>query len=345
MTDRIPKNQTVMHQKIDQSGYILLDIFIFILACAVLLAVVKVYETVVVHQSLAIAEIKSGIPGYCLDLHRSSTANGAEVDTWQCNGTSAQAWVASNSLVKHNNYCLSVQNSGSSAGDKIVSSPCSSNPNQIWISAIDGFENPSSALCLAVPSNHTDKQLELASCNMLTTQDEAWAQSTWSKNNTSGASTSCSGNEGQLVACYAAKQWVIWQNGTANHNTLLSSYSDGNGYEEWCADFVSYVYQEAGYPFTGGERNGWDEYLADNIQNLGFTYHSVANYTPQAGDVAYFDYSGGHVEIVAVGGSKPIFIYGDSGTTDPTTGNGEMTENTLTSKAGEGQLEYYLSPN
>ena len=167
---------------------------------------------------------------------------------------------------------------------------------------------------------------------------------TWSKHSTGGASLACSGTEGQVVACEAAKQWITWQTGTPSHNALLNDYSDSNGYEEWCADFISYIYQEAGHPFTNGERNGWDEYLAGNIQYQGFTYHDAANYLPQTGDVAYFDYSGGHVEIVAVGGPKPIFIYGDSGTTDPSTGNGQMAENTITDDGTEGQVIYYLSP-
>jgi hypothetical protein len=346
MFDRMPSKQTTMHSKLNRSGNIIFDIILFIFGCGVLFGVIKVYESVVANQPSAIAEIKSGIAGYCLDDHRDSPVSGAVVDTWKCNGTAAQTWIAKNDLIKHgSNYCLGVQNNGSNQGDKIILSPCNGSTSQEWVSAIDGFENPSSALCLATPDSQTGVQLELASCNQLTRQDEAWAPSTWGKHNTSGASTGCTGSEGQMVACFAAKQWVIWLSGTVSHKSLLNNYADGNGYEEWCADFISYVYRQAGYPFTGGERNGWDEYLANNIQNMGFAYHPADGYTPQTGDVAYFDYSGGHVEIVAVGGMKPIFIYGDSGTTDPATGNGDMAENTLTSKAGEGQLEYYLSPN
>jgi hypothetical protein len=168
---------------------------------------------------------------------------------------------------------------------------------------------------------------------------------TYSSQSTSGAFLGCRGSQGDKIACVAAQQWILWQSGTVSHNTLLNTYSDGNSYEEWCADFVSYVYKQAGYPFENGERDGWDEYYAPYIENQGFTYHSAYDYTPKAGDVAFFDYNGGHVEIVAVGGSKPIFIYGDSGTTDKTTGNGDMADNTITNDGTAGQLIYYLSPN
>lgn len=317
---------------------------LFVIA-VVLLASFKSYELVLSHRASAIPEIKSGITGYCLDDHRDGKANNTTVDAWSCNGTAAQDWVASDNTIRHDgNSCLSVQTYDNS-GSTIVSHACNGSAGQTWVSAIDGYENPGTAKCLEVPGSQTGAQLALGSCDSLTEPDEAWMPSTWSAGNTAGASTSCNGLEGERIACEAAKQWVIWQSGSVSHKTLLNAYSDGNGYEEWCADFVSYAYKQAGYPFTGGERSGWDEYNANYVQYENLTYHPAAGYTPQPGDVAFFDYPGGHVEIVAIGGSKPVFIYGDSGTTDPTTGNGDMTENSITNDGNLGQVIYYLSPS
>lgn len=300
------------------------------------------------HKATAINQIQSGFQGFCIDLYRDKQLPNSTIDEWGCNGTTAQEWVIENNNIVHgSNTCLSIANNGTDQGDQIVANKCNGSQGQIWVSAIDGLENPNSALCLSAANGSEGTNLELASCNNLTQPQEAWMQSIWNKNsaNTS-ASTSCSGTVGQLVACYAAKQLVIWQSNTISHSSLLNTYSDGNGYEEWCADFVSYIYKESGYPFVDGERNGWDEYDADNVQyEPDFTYHAAGNYIPQEGDIAYFNYSGGHVEIVAVGGSKPIFIYGDSGTIDPTTKNGQMTENTITNDGSAGQVIYYLSPN
>jgi hypothetical protein len=309
-------------------------------------AIFLVFKIATFHISSAIPEIKSGIDGYCLDAHGDSSTPNASIDSWQCNGTDAQNWVvADNTLVHDKRSCLSVFDNGTSVGDKIVSNPCDGKASQVWVAAIDGYENPTSTDCLAVLNNQTGAQLTLAHCTHLTEPSEAWMPATYSRSSTSGAFLGCKGSEGQKVACIAAEQWVLWQSGSIKHATLLNTYSDGNGYEEWCADFVSYAYKQAGYPFENGERNGWDEYYAPNIENQGFTYHAVTGYTPQAGDVAYFDYNGGHVEIVAVGGPKPIFIYGDSGTIDKTTGNGDMAENTITNDGYAGQVLYYLSPN
>jgi hypothetical protein len=140
-------------------------------------------------------------------------------------------------------------------------------------------------------------------------------------------------------------QWALWQANPNGHTGLLTQFTDGNSYEEWCADFVSYVYKISGYPFQNGERDNWDEYNANNLVNLNFTVHNAGSYIPKPGDIAYFDYSGGHVELVVTGGSHPTFIYGDSGTTDPMTGNGEMNEDTLTNDGSAGSVQYYLSPN
>jgi hypothetical protein len=220
---------------------------------------------------------------------------------------------------------------------------CNGSPGETWNIDLSGYENPNSGLCLDAPSNKTNYQLAIDSCNNLSRIGESWTAASWSNNN---SSASCvSGTKGEQVACFAEKQWVAWQTGLSNHKILLTDYTDGNSYEEWCADFVSYVYKEAGYPFTAGERNGWDEYNANNIQYMGFTMHSAASYSPKPGDVAFFDYAGGHVEVVATGGKTPTFIYGDSNTADPATGNGEMNEDSLTSDGSAGQVIYYLSPN
>lgn len=331
-------------RKYKQSDGLIRRSLFLVIVCIIVLAAFRVFEIVNQQTPSAIPEIESGVAGLCLDDHRDSHAANATVDSWTCNGTPAQDWSVSDNTIKHDNkYCLSVANNGNKAGDKIVSAVCNGEAGQVWVSAIDGYENPTSALCLNDPSGNNKAQLILSSCNGLTTPREAWMPAIWSKTN-KGASLGCRGTEEQLVACYAAKQLVLWQSGSVSHSSLLNQYSDGNGYEEWCADFVSYIYKQAGYPFIYGERNGWDEYVAADVQYENFAYHPAAGYTPQTGDIAYFDYPGGHVEIVAVGGPKPLFIYGDSAKIDPSTGNGEMAENTITNDGSLGQVMYYLSP-
>jgi hypothetical protein len=67
------------------------------------------------------------------------------------------------------------------------------------------------------------------------------------------------------------------------------AYTDGNA-EAWCADFVSWVYNQAKKPFTTGESGGWripsvyalDDYLA--AKQIHFLRSDMAQ-TPQPGDI------------------------------------------------------------
>ncbi len=163
----------------------------------------------------------------------------------------------------------------------------------------------------------------------------------------SNAATQCSSGgsyEREKVAEQAIYDYCVWNGGknwkgsTVNHQTLLSLFTDGHAGEFWCADFVSYVYKTAGYPFKAKagyySRNGWDWPRAYDLEHLpGFTYHKAAGYTVKRGDIAEFNYPGGHVELVA-SLHPTTFIYGDNA-------NGGMSKDTYNG----GHVVGYSSPN
>jgi hypothetical protein len=291
-------------------------------------------------------EITSTIEGYCLNDDNNGSDANASVSIARCNDSKPQNWQVNNGQVQHSGGdCLDVENNGQQISDVIVANRCTSAASQKWIISGAGLENVQSGYCLNVPESRPGAQLNLGNCNNLDNLNQGWGATHYSDFSIAGYDCKA-GTEGQRIACVARQQWVLWQSGTISHSALLNRYSDGNGYEEWCADFVSYVYKTAGYPFTNGGRNNWDEYNANNIVNLnGLTYHAAGNYVPKPGDIAYFDYPGGHVEIVVQGGIRPTYIYGDAGTSDPTTQNGEMNEDMLTSDGSAGQVMYYMSPS
>lgn len=289
----------------------------------------------------AASAIHSGIAGYCLDVHGNGSSAGTKVDNYTCNNSPAQSWTTTYDKIQHGNaMCLSVQGNATTAGSPVALNPCSQEPGQIWLRDQNGFENPNSGLCLALPTGNGAEPVIIATCSLPSQMAEKWTPT-----DTQSSSSCDLSSKGDKIACNAVKEWDTWQSEPTNHPALLTTYTDGAPYEEWCADFISYVYRESGYPFTGGEANGWDENNANNIKNMGFTMHDPASYTPKPGDIAYFDYNGGHVEIVISGGKTPTFVYGNSGTIDPTTGNGQMEANTKMSDGSSGNLVYYLSPN
>lgn len=289
------------------------------------------------HAASKVAVIKSGETGKCMDALHSGSAYGTLVQDYSCNNTSAQAWQVGLTTIKHDDLCLSVSGNSKLTGAGTVLEGCNGDPGQVWIRDDGGFYNPNSEQCLRAPSSGS--QLILASCNQLGSAAETWSSSQ------NPLDCSLYATRANKVACSAISEWNNWHTGASSHKALLNAYTDGAPYEEWCADFTSYVYKEAGYPFDNGEADGWDESNANYIQNQGFTAHSPSSYIPQVGDVAYFDYEGGHVEIVISGGKTPSFIYGNSAAVDPSTGNGQMASNTKTSDGSLGKLVYYLSPN
>ena len=290
--------------------------------------------------------IKLGATGLCLDDYKDKLGSSELVDAWGCNSSEAQIWnLEGTNIVHDSSYCLGVVNDSQSKGAKVAMSPCAETDGQVWLRDQGGYQNPNSTLCLSASPSNPSSSLFITTCNNLYDSSETWSPVANSSSNQI-LTTSCTGNnEGQLVACYAEKEWTTWNDKQISHEQLLNTYTDGAPYEEWCADFVSYVYKEAGFPFTNGSADGWDENNANDIQYMGFTMHMAnSGYVPRIGDVGYFNYNGGHVEIVIVGGAHPSFIYGDSATIDPTTGNGQMKANTITGNE-YGQIVYYLTPS
>lgn len=81
----------------------------------------------------------------------------------------------------------------------------------------------------------------------------------------------------------------------------VNKYTD-NTLEYWCADFVSWVYKQAGLPFSGGTSGGWRIPSAEGVQAYmekkgTFTANSPSAPDPQPGDI-YIINEGQHVGIV-----------------------------------------------
>lgn len=273
--------------------------------------------------------IKSGFSGYCLDNYKGNDTSGNRVEIWGCNGSDAQSWSVGLTGIKFSSLCLEA-----SSLTSLTIETCNSSPNQVWLEDGNDLYNPHYQKCLTATNASDGAQLVLSGCSQALSQKFSPSVNL--------EDLPCQGTQGQIVACNAVKEWIKWQANPSQRPVYLAAYTDNAAYEEWCADFVSYVYKVSGYPFSNGDP-GWDENIAGNIASQGFTVEP-ASYVPQPGDVGYFDYPGGHVEIVIVGGSHPTFIYGDSDVKDPIINNGAMAANDLLAKKGLGSLQNYLIP-
>lgn len=115
------------------------------------------------------------------------------------------------------------------------------------------------------------------------------------------------------------------QNGDRNLEANNDNFKYTDGIQEnWCADFVSWVLNEAGSPFTGGASGGWRIAAVSSVRAW-FEEHGEWNpvgggYTPRPGDIVVYNEGRGaypsHVNIVvAVEGDTVTTIGGNEAAT------------------------------
>ncbi|TQM79290.1 glucose/arabinose dehydrogenase [Saccharothrix saharensis] len=92
----------------------------------------------------------TGIGGKCVDVSGGSTADGAKVQLWTCNGTAAQRWTASaDSTLRALGKCLDAKSGGTANGTVTQLWTCNGSGAQQWVAHPDGtLRNPQSGRCL-----------------------------------------------------------------------------------------------------------------------------------------------------------------------------------------------------
>lgn len=96
-----------------------------------------------------------------------------------------------------------------------------------------------------------------------------------------------SGPVSQKVVTLARQELQLWENGKLKPGSDFHKYSQ-NRDENWCADFVSWIYNKAGYPLKSGNEGNVPS--VDEVRHIGetsskFDYHPSARYTPKPGDI------------------------------------------------------------
>jgi len=125
--------------------------------------------------------------GRCLDVPSSSTANGTQVQIYDCNGTTAQSWKRQNrgngnsTLVNVNsNKCLDVRSSGTTSGTPVQIYDCNGTaaqgwyfePLQNWPNHYVVRSNNNNDMCLDVAGGGTANRtlIQQATCNYTSAQ-------------------------------------------------------------------------------------------------------------------------------------------------------------------------------
>lgn len=128
----------------------------------------------------------------------------------------------------------------------------------------------------------------------------------------------------QQAVCIAQQELALWDSGQMQPGTGPNGYhkySQGRS-ENWCADFVSWVYNQAGHPLSNN--NDGNVPAVDTVRQIGesgtngFSYHPAGSYTPRPGDLIIHQENGNsHVNmVVAVSGNTMKIIGGNQKTWD-----------------------------
>ncbi|MDI1466217.1 RICIN domain-containing protein [Catellatospora sp. KI3] len=108
--------------------------------------------------------------GRCVDVPGSATANGTQVQLWDCHGGTNQRWTytAGRQLTVYGNKCLDANANGTSNGTAVIIWDCNGQANQQWsVNANGTITGAQSGLCLDVSGQATANgtKIQLWSCH------------------------------------------------------------------------------------------------------------------------------------------------------------------------------------
>jgi glucosylceramidase len=116
----------------------------------------------------------TGIAGKCVDVAGASTANGAAIQLFDCNGTNAQRWtVAADGSLQALGKCMDIASAGTANGSQIQLFDCNGTGAQHWTAtAAHDLINPASGRCLDAtgPSSANGTRLQIWDCSGGTNQ-------------------------------------------------------------------------------------------------------------------------------------------------------------------------------
>jgi hypothetical protein len=96
-------------------------------------------------------QIVGGQSGRCVDVPNASTANGTQIQLWDCHGATNQRWTytASRQLMVYGNKCLDANAQGTTNGTRAIIWDCNGQVNQQWnVNANGTITGGQSGLCL-----------------------------------------------------------------------------------------------------------------------------------------------------------------------------------------------------
>jgi RHS repeat-associated protein len=163
----------------------------------------------------------SGQGTKCLDINGYGTANGTNVQLWDCTGAWNQVWQPqSNGSLKNpqSGKCLDISGYGTANGTNVQLWDCTGNWNQVWQRQPDGsLRNPNSGRCLDISGWGTANGTNVQLWDCSGTWNQVWQPP----------------NDGSLTNPQAGRCADINNGGTANGTKIQSWACNGTGAQVW----------------------------------------------------------------------------------------------------------------
>jgi chitinase len=118
----------------------------------------------------------TGIAGKCVDVAAASSANGAAVQLYTCNGTNAQSWtVSSDGTLRALGKCMDIAAAGTANGTVVQLYDCNGTGAQVWQAQSNGtLRNPTSGRCLDATGNSSADATRLQIWDCFAGSNQVW---------------------------------------------------------------------------------------------------------------------------------------------------------------------------
>jgi chitosanase len=196
--------------------------------------------------SAATAGPITGLGGKCVDVAGGSSANGAAVQLYDCNGGSAQQWTVGNSdgSIRALGKCLDVANASTTNGAKIQLYDCNATGAQKWTVSNGALVNSGSGKCLDVTGKSSANGTRLQIWTCTNASNQTWTMPGGTTPPTTPATSAPSGKNLDDPAKKEAAMEIV---SAAENSSLdwraqfayIEDIGDGRGYTAGIIGFCS----------------------------------------------------------------------------------------------------------
>jgi Ricin-type beta-trefoil lectin domain len=151
-------------------------------AAALAVAAATIVLTTNASAAITSSQLKNPVSGRCLDVTSAGTANGTQIQIWDCNGTNAQSWTSTAAkelkvTIGSVTKCLDANANGTANGTKIQIWDCNGTTAQKWnLNTNQTITGVNSGKCLDVYGNGTANgtRVQLWTCKTAGNNNQRW---------------------------------------------------------------------------------------------------------------------------------------------------------------------------